>query len=291
MKKTQPYTHPVTLYNKKIKEEGIIVFDDVRGLPTTSEPYISPDYVICIGHRGNINIMYDDYADFFEKYSVAVIFPNHKLVRVNSSDDYLSTLIVVDVAMLNDPMLQIIKYLRYRYEPHPCVKLEREEYNKIMNVVEVMKETLNINIPERRTFLARQLEFFLRLLSYYRRRKLVEIHTEKRVSLQFHNNLLLYSRQYHNVDFYAKKACLSTKHFSTVIKQETGFSAVKLIHTHIVAEAKMLLHMRSDLSIQTISDMLGFNEQSSFTRYFKRETGISPTEFREMSALENGTTE
>lgn len=289
MKKKASYTHPLTLYNKKIKEEGIIVFDDVRGLPTIGEPYISPNYVICIGHRGHINIMYDDYSDFFDKYSVAVIFPNHKLVRVNSTDDYLSTLIVVDVSMLNDPMLQIIKYLRYRYEPHPCVKLEKEEYNKIMNMVEVMRETLRMDIPERRTFMTRQLEFFLRLLSYYQRRKSEYANNEKRISLQFHNDLVQYFRQHHEVNFYAKRACLSNKYFSYVIKQETGCPASKLIQKHIVAEAKMLLHMRKDLSVQTISCMLGFSEQSSFTRYFKREMGMSPLEFREMSASGNGT--
>ena len=43
----------------------------------------------------------------------------------------------------------------------------------------------------------------------------------------------------------------------------------------------MLLHMRHDLNVQAIADMLGFNEQASFSRYFHRETGMSPTEFRE----------
>ena len=48
----------------------------------------------------------------------------------------------------------------------------------------------------------------------------------------------------------------------------------------MVAEAKMLLHMRHDLTVQAISDMLGFDEQASFSRYFHRETGLYPTEFR-----------
>lgn len=282
MKKDNSYTHTINLHSKRIMEEGIVIFDDVRGLPLGGEPYVSPDYVICIGHRGHINIMYDDYSDYFEKYSVAVIFPNHRLTNVNCSDDFLATLIVVDASLLNDPMLQIIKYLRYRYEPHPCVRLAKQEYQKIMNMVAVMKETVSINLPDGRTFLARQLEFFLRLLNYYRKRKLEETNVEKRISVQFHNALVQYFRQHHNVDFYAQKACLSTKHFSSVIKQETGYPAAKLIHSHIIAEAKMLLHLRYDLNIQTISEMLGFNEQSSFTRYFKRETGMSPTEFRVM---------
>jgi AraC-like DNA-binding protein len=38
--------------------------------------------------------------------------------------------------------------------------------------------------------------------------------------------------------------------------------------------------MRHDLTVQAISDMLGFDEQATFSRYFRRETGLSPSEFR-----------
>lgn len=75
MKKKKPYTHPLNLYGQKIKEEGIVIFNGVRGLPTGKEPFASSDYVICIGHQGHIDLMYDDYADYSEKYTIGVIFP------------------------------------------------------------------------------------------------------------------------------------------------------------------------------------------------------------------------
>jgi AraC-like DNA-binding protein len=281
MKRKHPYTHPITLYNQRIKEEGIVVFDDVRGLPTDSEPFVSPDYVICIGRRGRIDLMYDNTPDYSEQHTVGVIFPNHALATVSKTDDYLATLIIVDASVLNDPMLQIIKHLRYRYEPHPCVKLDKHEYKMIMNVVEGMMETARINIVDRRTLMVRQLEFLLRFLSYYRSQKMNEANTDKRVSTRFRNDLAKHFRQHRDVGFYAEQACLSAKHFSTVIKEETGRSASYWIHTHIVAEAKMLLHIRRDLTVQTIADMLGFDEQATFSRYFRRETGLSPSEFRE----------
>lgn len=280
MKKKPTYTHPMNLYPQKINEEGIVVFNDVRGLPSGDEPFVSPDYVICIGHKGRINLMYDDIADCSEQRTVGVIFPNHRLLKVDKTDDYRATLIVVRESLLKDPMLQIINQLRYRYEPHPNVKLDRHEYKMITSVVEGMCEITRLQLPDRRMLMTRLLEFLLRLLSHYRKGKLNETLADKRVSARFLAELKQHIRQHREVSFYAEKACLSSKHFSAVVKQETGQNAAYWIHRQVVAEAKMLLHVRRDLSVQIIADMLGFEEQSTFSRYFRRETGMSPTEFR-----------
>ena len=140
--------HPLLSNLNRIKEEGIVVLDDVRGLPAGEKPFVSPDYVICIGHRGHIQLIYDDQSDYSEKHTVGVIFPNHRLRMVNKTDDYLATLIVVDASVLNDPMLQIINQMRYRYESNPCVKLDKHEYKMIANVVEGMREIKRLNLPE-----------------------------------------------------------------------------------------------------------------------------------------------
>lgn len=280
MKKTPSYTHPMTLYPQKIKEEGIVVFDDVRGLPSGDDLFVSPDYVICIGHKGRIELMYDDDCDYSEQHTVAVIFPEHRLRAVSKTEDYLATLIIVDVSVLNDPMLQIINQLRYRYETHPNVKLDKHEYKMITNVVEGMREITRLKLPEHRMLMTRLLDFLLRLLNSYRKDKLNEIPVEMRVSARFHNVLTQHFREHRDVGFYAEKACLSTKHFSAVVKKETGHTAAYWIHRHVIVEAKMLLHVRRDLSVQAIADMLGFEEQAAFSRYFRRETGMSPTEFR-----------
>ena len=266
---------------QRIKEKGIVIFEDVRGLPMGDEPFTSPDYVIAIGHRGRMEIRYDDMPDFSAKQTVAVIFPNHTLRTVSKTDDYLSTLIVVDASLLNDPLLRIINQMRYRYEPHPWVVLNKKEYGIIMNLVEVMKETSSIDIPDQRLMLTIQLEFLMRLLGYYRKIRLHEEPAFKRVSTQFHNDLSQHYRSHRDVGFYAEKACLSPKHFSTVIKNETGHTAAWWIHSRIIAEAKMLLNMRRDLTVQAVANMLGFDDQAVFSRYFHRETGLYPTEFRE----------
>lgn len=281
MKTAHLYTHPMNLYAQRIREEGIVVFDDVKGLPSGEGPFSSADYVIAIGHRGHMDLLYDDAPDYTEQHTVGVIFPNHTLRMVSKTDDYRATLIIVDSSVLGDPMLQIIKQMRYRYEPHPNVKLDKQEYRIITHVVEGMHEIKRLNLPDQRMLMTRLLEFLLRLLSHYRKKKLNEVGSDKLVSARFHSDLKQHFRKHRDVGFYAEQACLSAKHFSTVVKQETGHTAAYWIHQHIVVEAKMLLHMRRDLSVQAIADLLGFDDQATFSRYFKREAGCSPTDFRE----------
>ncbi|MBQ6683401.1 MAG: AraC family transcriptional regulator [Bacteroidales bacterium] len=281
MKTAQSYTHPMNAYPQRIKEEGIVVFDDVKGLPSGEGPFSSADYVIAIGHRGHMDLLYDEAPDYTEQHTVGVIFPNHTLRMVGKTDDYRATLIIVDSSVLGDPMLQIIKQMRYRYEPHPNVKLDKQEYRIITHVVEGMREIKRLNLPDQRMLMTRLLEFLLRLLSQYRKSKLNEAVSDKQISMRFHNDLKQHFRQHRDVGFYAAQACLSTKHFSAVVKQETGHTAAYWIHHQVVAEAKMLLHIRHDLTVQAIADLLGFEDQATFSRYFRRETGLSPSQFRE----------
>lgn len=282
MKDQQSALHPLLSNLQKIKDEGIVVLDDVRDLPAGDRPFVSSDYVLCVGHKGWIQLLYDNHPDCFEKHTVGVVFPNHSVSMVSKTDDYLATLIVVDASVLNDPMLQIINLMRYRYESHPCVKLDRHEYRMITDVVEGMREIKRLELPESRMLMTRLLEFLLRLLSHYRKSKLNETGANKRVSMQFHSDLTRHFSRHHDVGFYAERVCLTPKYFSAVVKQETGHNAAYWIRIKIIAEAKMLLHIRQDLSLKVIADMLGFGEQASFSRYFKRETGLSPTEFREL---------
>lgn len=281
MKHNSDKTHAIEKNALKINEEGIVILDNVRSLPDGMRPYSSPHYVICINHGGTLRGTYDGKEITFAPRDISVVYPDHVIQGTEVGDDYRATLIVVSAAALDEPLLQIIKQNQYRYEPQPGMRLLKHEYDMLMHVVAVMREISLLDIEKKHTMLTLQVQSFLRLLNYYRKNKLNDDMADNRISIQFHANLSKYYRQHRDVGFYAAQACLTAKHFSTVIKQETGRTAAHWIRTHIVAEAKMLLHMRRDLTMQTIADMLGFEEQATFSRYFRRETGLSPTEFRE----------
>jgi AraC-like DNA-binding protein len=72
---------------------------------------------------------------------------------------------------------------------------------------------------------------------------------------------------------------LSPKYLSDLLKQETGKTALELIHLHVISEAKNLL-VEGNLSISEIAYQLGFENPPYFSRLFKKEVGMSPKEFK-----------
>lgn len=86
-------------------------------------------------------------------------------------------------------------------------------------------------------------------------------------------------RQERGVAFYASKLFISPKYLSLIIKQSTGRSAAEWIDEYVILEAKNLLRF-SGKNVQQIAYEMNFSNQSSFGKYFKHLTGMSPTEFQ-----------
>ena len=82
-----------------------------------------------------------------------------------------------------------------------------------------------------------------------------------------------------SVNYMASQLHLSPKYLSDLLKQETGKTALELIHLYMISEAKNIL-VAGDQSISEIAFQLGFENPPYFSRLFKKEVGMSPKEFK-----------
>lgn len=82
-----------------------------------------------------------------------------------------------------------------------------------------------------------------------------------------------------SLSFYAERLFISPKYLSLIIKEATGHSATEIIDSYVILEAKNLLRF-SGKNIQQIAYELNFPNQSSFGKYFKHLTGMSPSEYQ-----------
>lgn len=78
---------------------------------------------------------------------------------------------------------------------------------------------------------------------------------------------------------YADALGVSQNHLNDTVKQVTGRSAGQLIRHHLISHATMCL-THADKNISEIAFALGFEDPSYFARFYKSQTGKSPTEFR-----------
>ena len=79
--------------------------------------------------------------------------------------------------------------------------------------------------------------------------------------------------------FYARQLCITPKYLTTLIKRISGLSVSEWIDNYVILEAKTLLKY-STMSIQEIAYYLNFPNQSFFGSYFKRNTGMSPSQYK-----------
>ncbi|MFQ6940936.1 MAG: helix-turn-helix domain-containing protein [Alistipes finegoldii] len=75
------------------------------------------------------------------------------------------------------------------------------------------------------------------------------------------------------------RLCITPKYLTTLIKRISGQSVSEWIDNYVILEAKTLLKY-STMSIQEIAYYLNFPNQSFFGSYFKRNTGMSPSQYK-----------
>ena len=96
---------------------------------------------------------------------------------------------------------------------------------------------------------------------------------------QFTHLLGEHFREERSVGFYARQLCITPKYLTTLIKRISGQSVSEWIDNYVILEAKTLLKY-STMSIQEIAYYLNFPNQSFFGSYFKRNTGMSPSQYK-----------
>jgi AraC family transcriptional activator of pobA len=82
------------------------------------------------------------------------------------------------------------------------------------------------------------------------------------------------------ISFYAERLAMTADRLNDHVKRATGVTAGHMIRRRVLTEAKRQL-VFTNQAIHEIAYDLSFSDPSHFTRFFRKQTGMTPQAFRD----------
>lgn len=246
-------------------------------------------FIIGVGTEGETSVSFNLREYRLRKDSL-FFFGSKNILQVTSDENFKAHVIAITPDFLNriniDAKHLTPLFLQFAY--HPCLELSSVESQTLRSFITLIEQ--EIEGPETRFsddivsgLIAATLYKVGDILNHY----LAE-HPEMKHAVQ--NRAEEYFRQFmqllgehfkfeRSVGFYARKLCVTPKYLTTLIKRVSGKSVSEWIDNYVILEAKTLLRF-SDMSIQEVAYALNFPNQSFFGSYFRRLTGMSPSQYK-----------
>ncbi len=265
----------------KIVEMGVSVID-VNGIPKSNKPYISPHYIISVCHSGSTDVEYDSNYEKFTAHDLAIVYPHHSLISHKVSPDYHATLIVISADVYAKMGRLNFSSNRIVYEQLPHFHLTDSQYEDLLSFIETLRRISRLDLPSKEDIMASSIYILTQIVDFYHDTSVgaTKSASSNKLSNRLYNAIIENCQQHRDVQFYAKLFYLTPKYFSSVVKEQTGHTAGYWIQHFVVLRAKQMLTYEPNVSVQDIADRFHFPDQASFCRYFKRGTGMSPSQYR-----------
>ena len=245
--------------------------------------------IIGVGTEGETSLTSNLQEFRLKKDSLFIFSPKH-ILQVQSNNRFKAHLIVIAPDFLKRINIDTkrIMPLFLQFGSLPCMELTHAESQSLRSFISMVEQELKGSETDFSSeiiggLIAATIYKVGDILTHY----LTE-HPE--VDSPIHNRAEEYFRQFtellgehykheRSVGFYARQLCITPKYLTTLIKRISGKSVSEWIDNYVILEAKTLLKY-SNMSVQEIAYYLNFPNQSFFGSYFKRNAGMSPSQYK-----------
>ncbi|WP_293306084.1 helix-turn-helix domain-containing protein [Pedobacter sp. UBA5917] len=185
---------------------------------------------------------------------------------------------------LNENIFSLKRYSFLSHGIQSAIELNKVDYETIKKLfAEIFSIFSHLSEPSWEP-VARNLTSALiyecdNVLSSYINAGEVVSNREDELFVKFKQLLAVHFKIDRKPDFYASQLCITAHHMYTVIKKKSGKTPSQLIGEEVMREAKYQV-MYSLASFAAISSDLNFSDPFTFSKYFKKNAGCSPLQFR-----------
>jgi AraC-like DNA-binding protein len=172
----------------------------------------------------------------------------------------------------------------YNYGLHEPLLLIEEEEKEIRMIFSLMLKYYEQK-KDNFTVLISYVHVMVSLVeSFYKRQFSTDIKQYSPIVSEFQQLLMVYYNQPISktpaVQYFADLMGLTPNYLGDIIKQITGKTAIENIHEFVIVKAKEMLENRNDLNTTEIAFALGFEYPNYFSKFFKKQEGLTPKEYR-----------
>ncbi len=248
-------------------------------------------YAIFLKENKGCKLSYGRTEYDFDEMTVTSFAPGQSIhVEPNPGVVYPKwTALLFHPDLLNRTQLgrNISRYEFFDYTSNEALHLSTEEIAIFRDVLSMIQQELSHSIDKHtRELIVSNIELLLNYcLRFYDRQFITREEINHTVVKKFTALLDDYIEKKANreglptVAYFADKCCYSAKYFGELVKTETGRTAKDYINSRLLRAAKQLL-ADDTLNVTQVSQQLGFEYPQHFVRFFKAQTGKTPSDFR-----------
>lgn len=250
-----------------------------------SAPFPGCVFLLCLrgSCRTKIHLTYYD----LKEGSLAIIFPGVFFQIQEQSKDCRFIFVGFSKKLIEGAKLfsYTVEYTPYIFE-RPVIEMKKDVYELFRDSIRLLIRRQKIK--EEMSGMQISLIYTQLLLSLggvYKKRGEGEdsprYNRNQEIVKELVRIIVQYYKTERNVSFYAEKLHLSPQHLSTTVKKVTGKTLTDILSSFIIRDAQAKLRS-TDMTVQEVAYSLNFSDISFFGKYFKRYTGMSPKQYRNM---------
>lgn len=223
--------------------------------------------------------------------SIVTILPNSIIQITEHSADFSCEIIAFSPSEIRDIDLvrQVISNME-TISKSPIVLLSDDEWQFVCELHttfgHIYNRTQTVQSDNRGLLQNLLMSFFYGVCAIYEKHRKesseVELSRKEEIVRDYLSLVFKHYDKERRVEWYASQLCMTPTYLNASVKAVRGVSASKIISDAVVLYAKSKLKSSAD-TVQQIADSLNFPNASFFAKFFKREVGISPTEYREQN--------